>query len=136
MTDKNIRIGELAQLTGTKVPTIRYYEQIGLMPEPLRTASNQRVYGEAQVQRLRFIRRCRTLGFSIEQICELVELSSETERPCEEVDILTRRHLDEVEAKIADLSALAQDLRALSQRCQGGGLISCCGVLDGLNKPV
>lgn len=87
-----------------------------------------------QIDRLHFIRRCRSLGFSIEQIRELADLSSEAERSCDDVEALTKRHLQDVESKIADLSALAQRLRALSRRCEGGGRIDCCGVLDALEE--
>ena len=129
------RIGDLARLTGTKVVTIRYYESIGLMPLPRRNAANQRRYGKPQLDRLRFIRRCRDLGFSLQQVTDLVALASDSERPCGEVDALTRTHLAEEEAKIEDLTALAAELRRIGARCQGGTTISNCRIIEALEKP-
>ena len=135
MSERTYRIGELARLTDTKVVTIRYYETIGLMPKPLRSGSGHyRLYGPAQLDRLRFIRRCRSLGFSLDQIRDLAALASDEARPCAEVDALTQVHLAEIEAKIADLTALSTELRRISQRCNGGGMIAGCRILDALNR--
>ena len=128
------RIGDLARLTDTKVVTIRYYESIGLMPTPERSATNYRVYGKAQLARLRFIRRCRDLGFSLEQIAELAALSSDSNRSCREVDTLTHTHLAKVEAKIADLNALAAELRRIGAQCQGSTTISNCRIIEALDR--
>ncbi|PZO65818.1 MAG: MerR family transcriptional regulator [Paracoccus denitrificans] len=127
------RIGDIARLTDTKVVTIRYYESIGLMPRPERTHANYRVYREAELGRLRFIRRCRALGFSLDQITELAALSSDQRRCCNDVDALTRSHLAEVEAKIADLIALAHELRRIGDQCQGGTTISNCRIIEALD---
>lgn len=132
MDDEKLRIGDLARLTGTKVVTIRYYEDIGLMPPAARSTANYRVYGCPQLARLRFIRRCRALGFSLDQIRELVALSSDEGRPCADVDALTRRHLGEIEKKIADLTALAAELRRINACCDGGTFMSDCRILDAL----
>jgi DNA-binding transcriptional MerR regulator len=86
-------IGELARATGVKEVTIRYYEQIGLMPAPPRTEGNHRVYHAEHLDRLRFIRRLRELGFTLEEVRGLVRLSSEKNQPCDEVDRITREHL-------------------------------------------
>ncbi|WP_386679746.1 helix-turn-helix domain-containing protein [Loktanella sp. R86503] len=128
------RIGDLARLTNTKVVTIRYYESIGLMPVPKRSEANYRVYEKAQLDRLRFIRRCRDLGFSLEQIAELVALSSDNQKPCDEVDALTHAHLIEVEAKIADLNALAAELRKIGAQCHGNTTISNCRIIEALDR--
>ncbi len=128
------RIGDLGRLTGTKVVTIRYYEKIGLMPEPARSRANYRAYTKVHLDRLRFIRRCRDLGFSLEQIAELALLSSDTQRSCGEVDALTRTHLTDVEAKIADLTALADELRRISMACHGGTTISNCRIIEALDR--
>ncbi|WP_045391613.1 helix-turn-helix domain-containing protein [Falsirhodobacter sp. alg1] len=133
MSKTIFRIGDLARLTGTKVVTIRYYESIGLMPPPERSAANYRVYGQAQLDRLRFIRRCRDLGFALDQITELAALSSDRQRCCDEVDTLTRTHLAAVEEKIADLNALADELRRIGDQCHGGTTISDCRIIDALN---
>lgn len=128
------RIGDLARQTDTRVVTIRYYEKIGLMPKPGRSAANYRVYGKAQLDRLRFIRRCRDLGFSLQQVAALIALSENSQRACDEVDALAKVHLAEVEAKIADLNALAAELRGIGARCQGGTTISNCRIIEALDQ--
>ena len=132
MAREDFRIGDLARATGTKVVTIRYYEKIGLLPPPARSTGNYRSYDAAALDRLRFVRRCRDLGFSLDQVRELLDLSSDEERPCGEVDSITAGHLAEVERKIADLQALAQELRRISATCTGGGTISNCRILDAI----
>lgn len=133
MSDE-FRIGDLARLTDTKVVTIRYYERIGLMPAPQRSSANYRVYGKAQLNRLRFIRRCRDLGFSLEQIAELAALSTDGQRSCHEVDALKSAHLLEVEEKIADLNDLAAELRRISAQCRGRTTISNCRIIEALDR--
>ncbi|MCK5749396.1 MAG: helix-turn-helix domain-containing protein [Oricola sp.] len=128
-----MKIGELARATGTKVVTVRYYEKIGLLPEPDRSEDNYRDYGKTSLERLRFIRRCRELGFSLDQVRDLLSLASDAARPCAEVDEITAVHLAEVERKIADLQALAQQLRSISASCSGGGTISNCRILDAIS---
>ncbi|MBC7152851.1 MAG: helix-turn-helix domain-containing protein [Rhizobium sp.] len=132
MASGKLKIGDLARATGTKVVTIRYYEKIALLPSPERNAGNYRNYDLSALDRLRFIRRCRDLGFSLDQIRELLDLSSDVQRPCREVDEITAVHLVEVEKKIADLQALAQELRRISSSCSGGGIISNCRILDAI----
>jgi DNA-binding transcriptional MerR regulator len=100
-----ITIGDLAKGTGAKVVTVRYYEQIGLLPVPSRTTGNYRTYSNEHIHRLRFIRRCRDLGFTLDQIRDLLRLSSQKNEDCAEVDRITALHLAEVEQKISDLSA-------------------------------
>ena len=133
MRRSELKIGDLSRETGTKVVTIRYYEKVGLLPAPVRSTGNYRSYDLQALERLRFIRRCRDLGFSLNQIRELLELSSEEERDCGEVDAITALHLAEVERKIADLQGLAQELRRISARCSGGRTISNCRILDEIN---
>ena len=127
-----MKIGDLARATGTKVVTIRYYEKIGLLAAPDRSGGNYRSYDAAALDRLRFIRRCRNLGFSLDQVRELLDLSSDMARPCAEVDTITATHLADVERKIADLNALARELRRISKTCNGGGTISNCRILDAI----
>ncbi|MBK0328079.1 helix-turn-helix domain-containing protein [Rhodobacteraceae bacterium F11138] len=127
-----LKIGDLARAAETKVVTIRYYEKIGLLPVPGRSAANYRTYDAAALERLRFIRRCRGLGFTLDQIRELLELSSDVARPCAEVDEITANHLADVERKIEDLQALARELRRISASCNGGGTISNCRILDAI----
>ena len=128
-----IGIGDLAKATGTKVVTVRYYEQIGLLPVPSRTAGNYRIYSNEHRRRLRFIRRCRGLGFALDQIRDLLRLSSRRDEECAEVDRITAQHLIEIEQKIADLKRLAKELRRLNNCCQGKGIIADCRIIEALS---
>jgi len=107
---KPLPIGALAAETGVKVPTIRYYESVGLLPEPPRTGSNRRTYGPQDVRRLRFIRHARELGFEVEAIRQLLGLASHPDRSCGEVHEITKAHLATVNDKIARLTALRDEL--------------------------
>ena len=133
MTDSSLKIGELAKVTGTKVVTVRYYERIGLLPPPARTAGNYRAYDPLHLERLRFIRRCRDLGFTLDQIRDLLRLSSQEGKSCEEVDEIAAAHLAETEEKIADLTRLAARLRRIISRCEGGGVIADCRIIEALS---
>lgn len=134
MNGKNqIRIGDLAKGAGTKVVTVRYYEQIGLLPAPSRTAGNYRTYSNEHMRRLRFIRRCRDLGFTLDQIRDLLRLSSRKEEECVEVDRITAQHLIEIEQKMSDLKRLAKELRRLNNCCQGNGIIADCRIIEALS---
>lgn len=124
-------IGDLARATGTKVETIRYYEGIGLLPAPARTAGNYRSYEAAHRSRLGFIRRARDLGFSLQEVRELLRLADEKDRPCGEVDSIASGHLADVERKIADLQKLRKELRGLITQCRHG-TIADCRILDAL----
>lgn len=110
-------IGVLSRESGVHQETIRYYERIGLLPPPLRSANGYRCYDEAAIKRLRFIRRGRELGFGIEEIKTLLQLADNRDQSCREADRLAQVHLTEVEAKIADLMALREVLTQLT-RCQ------------------
>ncbi len=113
------RIGDLAKRTGVRVVTIRYYEQAGLLPACERTTGNYRVYAQEHLERLRFVRRCRELGFSLEQIKDMLLLSNAESPTCADVCNIAADHLKEVESKIADLSRLASELRRLRSSCNG-----------------
>jgi Cu(I)-responsive transcriptional regulator len=126
-------IGDLAKGTGTKVVTVRYYEQIGLLPVASRTAGNYRTYSNEHMLRLRFIRRCRDLGFTLDQIRDLLRLSSQKDDECAEVDRITAQHLIEIEQKISDLKRLAKELRRLNNCCQGNGIIADCRIIEALS---
>ncbi len=123
--DENLSIGDLGRRTATKVETIRYYERIGLMPAPGRTAGNYRAYGPEHLNRLSFIRRSRDLGFSQDRIRDLLDLSDDRDRPCEAVDLIAREHLAEVERKIADLQALQRELHSMVDQCRCGTIAEC-----------
>jgi len=120
-----LTIGQLGQATGTKIETIRYYEKIGLLPAPRRTAGNYRSYAAEHLQRLGFIRRSRELGFSIEDVRELLKLAAHGEQPCEEVDQLVVRHLETTERKIEALTRLRRELRDTLDSCKGGRVAEC-----------
>lgn len=124
-----LTIGSLAKRTGAKVQTIRYYEQIGLMPQPGRTEGGQRRYGDDELDRLAFIRHARQLGFTLEAIRELLNLSDNPSRSCAEVDVIAHRQLKEVEARIARLEALRTELKRMLRECSRE-TISDCRVLE------
>jgi len=128
-------IGQLAARTGTKAETIRYYERIGLLTVPLRSEGNYRHYADADVQRLGFVRRARELGFSIEQVRELLGLAAHGEDACATVDEVVRQHLDEIGGKVRDLQALQAQLERMIGACPGGR-IADCRVLDALQPHV
>jgi len=126
-------IGELARRTGCKVQTIRYYETVGMMPPPVRSAGNQRLYDRAAVDRLGFIRHGRELGFSLTTIRELLALADDPERSCTEADRIAKLRLAEVEGRIARLEALRRELRRMIRQCRGER-ISDCRVIEVLSS--
>ena len=133
-----LSIGVLAQQTGCTVPTIRYYEEIGLLPTGPRTEGGRRVYGQAAVRRLTFIRRCRDFGFTIEQVRELVGLVDEPDRPCMEVRDVAARHLAQLRQKLAELQALESSVAAFVCSCDtacAGGAALDCTILEDLTLP-
>jgi DNA-binding transcriptional MerR regulator len=118
-------IGALSEATGVKVPTIRFYEQIGLLPAPLRTQSNRRSYGQPHLQRLRFIRHARDLGFSVDDIRELLAMTAQPQASCDGADSIARRHLGEVERRIAQLQSLRGELQRMIGECSHGRIADC-----------
>ena len=125
-------IGKIAAATGAKVETVRYYERIRLLPAPKRTSGNYRAYDDAHVARLSFIRRARDLGFTLEQVRALLDLSESKDRDCCDVDAIAQEHLNEVERKIADLKALRRELRDLISQCSKG-VIGDCKIIAALS---
>jgi len=122
-------IGQMSRKTGTKITTIRYYEQIGLMHEPGRSEGGQRRYFERDLDRLAFIRHGRELGFPLDAIRELLDLADNPEKPCTEADAIARQQLAHVEQRIARLSALRTELMRMIKACSGGQ-ISACRVIE------
>ena len=122
---KRLAIGDLARQTGTKVNTIRFYEDIGLLPRAVRTASGRRSYGIPDVRRLAFIRHGRALGFSVEEIRSLLALSDEPERDCAEAAAIARRHLQDIETRITRLETLRDALSEVAVSCEGGRARDC-----------
>jgi DNA-binding transcriptional MerR regulator len=120
-----LTIGQLGRVTATKIETIGYYERIGLLPVPARTAGNYRSYASDHARRLAFIRRARELGFSIEDVRELLDLAEHRERPCAEVDEIVARQLAATEKKIAARKRLRVELRQTLASCKGGRIAEC-----------
>jgi len=118
-------IGELSQQTGCKVETIRYYEKVGLMPEPPRTVGGHRIYGGIHVQRLSSIRRCRSLGFTIEEVRELLGLVDAGSYTCVEAQDIVLRHLEAVRTKLKELQTLETVLEGMVAECSGGSTPDC-----------
>ena len=120
-----MNIGDAAKASGVSAKLIRYYESIGLLPEAGRTASGYRVYTAAEVNTLRFIKRARTLGFSIERIQHLVGLWQDKARASSEVKHIALEHVTELEAKIAEMQAMRDALRELADACHGDHRPDC-----------
>jgi Cu(I)-responsive transcriptional regulator len=134
MTAKlSMSIGALARATGTKVETVRFYEKIGILLEPARTAGNYRSYGPEHVRRLSFVRRARDLGFPLETVRAMLALADQPDRPCGEVDALVLGQLHEVERKIADLQRLREELDRLAHQCRGGHRMADCRIIEALS---
>lgn len=124
-------IGELARRTKVKVPTIRYYEHIGLLPPPPRTEGRQRRYSEGHASRLRFIRHARELGFELTAIRELLAMSAQPNQPCAEIDEMAQRHIAEIDRRVAHLRSLRSELQRTLDEC-GRGMVCDCRVVEAL----
>lgn len=122
---KPLPIGALSFETGVKVPTIRYYEEIGLLPAADRAENNRRTYGLDAVRRLRFIRHARELGFEVEAIRQLLSLGNDPHHPCGEADRIARAHLADIEFKIARLTALRTEVERMVGHCAHGEVKDC-----------
>ncbi|MBX3597496.1 MAG: helix-turn-helix domain-containing protein [Rhizobiaceae bacterium] len=120
-----LTIGKMANATGVKVPTIRYYEQIGLLPDAERSAGNQRLYAKNALERLRFIRHARELGFPLEAIRDLLALSDKPDQSCAAADAIAKRQLQAVRARIARLQALEVELQRMVTQCEHGKMSDC-----------
>ena len=121
---KPLTIGALARDSGVNLETIRFYERSGLLPAPQRSPSGYRHYQQQDVRRLRFIRRGRELGFSLEEIRSLLELAAHPESPCESADQMVREHLDAIETRIRDLQNMRAELSKLAG-CHSGHAEHC-----------
>ncbi|MQA37068.1 MerR family transcriptional regulator [Rugamonas aquatica] len=138
MPDPNLTIGTMSAQTRCSVPTIRYYEKIGLLPSPDRASNGHRYYREVDLKRLTFIKRCRDFGFPIEQVRELTDLFEDGDRACVEVRDLAKVHLDEVRAKLAEMRELEASLAAFVCSCDtacSGGRTKDCVIIDDLATP-
>ncbi len=124
-------IGALSKRTGRNIETIRYYEKIGLLPAPPRTEGGHRIYDEDRVKRLAFIRRSRELGFTLNQVRELLGLVDEGDYGCGDVQEITLGHLSDVKRKISDLKRLERVLKNMAAECPGG-TVPECPIIDAL----
>lgn len=122
---EGVPIGQAAKHSGVKAPTIRYYEQIGLLPAPPRNDGNRRQYGKADLRRLAFIRHARELGFEIEAIRTLLTLQDNPSQPCATADGIAKARLAEVEQRIRSLTALKAELKLMVDGCSQGHVATC-----------
>jgi MerR family copper efflux transcriptional regulator len=129
-----MRINELAACTGTASKTIRYYESVGLLPEPARSANGYREYAERDVDRLTFIRRCRELQIPIEQLKKLVQVQMDQSASCQEVDQIVQNQLEKIRKTRHELALLEESLCELDACCQNN-TVSDCAILQRLNQP-
>lgn len=129
-----MKIGEVAERSGCHPETVRYYERIGLLPEPPRTAGGYRDYRPADADRLRFISRGRALGFSLDEIRSLLGLAEDDDLSCGDVDRLARGHLLDIQARLGDLQRMASELERVIASCSGGER-GQCAILDTLRHP-
>jgi Cd(II)/Pb(II)-responsive transcriptional regulator len=129
---ENLKIGELARRAGCQVDTIRYYESQELLPRPARSEGNFRLYREADVERARFIRYCRSLDMSLAEIGTLLQLRDHPEDDCGEVVALLEKHVELVGRRIVELQSLQQALSELRTCCHPGAVARDCGILQEL----
>ncbi|GAC1563208.1 MAG: helix-turn-helix domain-containing protein [Beijerinckiaceae bacterium] len=122
---QGVSIGEAARGSGVRVPTIRYYEQIGLVPAPPRTEGNRRHYDDSDLRRLTFIRHARELGFEIDAIRTLLVLADKPEQPCAKADQIARAHLVEIDSRISRLTALRGEVQRMTEECAHGRVANC-----------
>lgn len=129
----HIQIGELAKRTECPVETIRYYERQGLLPAAARSEANYRLYGAMHVERLQFIRHCRSLDMTLDEIRSLQLFRDAPEENCAEVNLLLDKHIDHVAQRIAELKALQQQLKKLREQCRTEQAVKDCGILQSLS---
>ncbi len=122
---EKVSIGDASRRCGVKVPTIRYYEQIGLLPAPPRTEGNRRTFDPGDLRRLAFIRHARELGFEIDAIRTLLTLQDDPHQPCATADAIARARLAEVEQRIDSLNALKAELGVMIESCSHGKVADC-----------
>ncbi|MBN9428454.1 MAG: Cd(II)/Pb(II)-responsive transcriptional regulator [Burkholderiales bacterium] len=129
-----MKIGDLAKATGTQVETVRYYEREGLLPPPARSSGNYRIYGAAHVERLSFIRHCRSLDMTLDEIRVLLRFKDAPAENCAEVNALLDDHIGHVAARIRELKTLQRQLRSLREQCQVATDAGHCGILGELTS--
>ena len=129
-----MQIGMLARRAGVAIDTVRYYERQGLLPKPHRQASGYRIYEEDDVARLRFIRRAKTLGFTLEEIASLLELSSRRDEDMASLRQAAEARMAEIAARITELERVRSGLQQLVTACPGHGALATCPILSALSE--
>lgn len=127
-----MKIGELAKSSGCSVQTVRYYEKEGLLSAPPRSEGNFRVYDHDTLEKLLFIKHCRSLDLTLKEIKQLIQLQCSPDSDCDEVNNMIETHLVLVESRIEELKKLHLDLNVLRHRCKTPKTIKQCGILEGL----
>ncbi len=130
--NKHLKIGELAKRTGCPVETIRYYEREALLAAPRRSEGNYRLYDDAHAERLQFIRHCRSLDMTLDEIRSLLEFSDDPQRNCGDVNLLLDKHIEHVAHRIHELKSLQAQLKQLRSTCRTAQAVKDCGILQGL----
>lgn len=131
-TSNQLTIGRMAEQAGVGIDTVRFYERRGLLPEPRRTAAGYRLYGKDSINRIRFVRRAKRLGFTLDEIENLLKLQDQGGRKSEVKEITTRK-LQQIDAKIADLSRMRTVLETLATECSGRGNVSSCPIIEAIS---
>jgi Cu(I)-responsive transcriptional regulator len=127
-----MKIGDIAKRTGLKIETVRFYESEGLIDPPLRSGSNYRLYDRSHLDRLSFVKRSRDLGFTLDQVRDLLRLADDPRGSCDEVDAMAVRHIEEIDRKLADLHVLRDEI-AKWGRCDAT-IIAECRLIDALSS--
>jgi Cd(II)/Pb(II)-responsive transcriptional regulator len=128
-----LRIGELAARTHCDAATIRYYEQAGLLPKPTRSSANYRLYGEAHIDRLTFIRHCRSLDMTLDEVRTLLRFCDAPDKNCAGINVLLDEHIGHVALRIAELKQLQKKLRDLRRLCGKAQTVKDCGIVKQLS---
>lgn len=131
-----MKIGELSNVSGTPVETIRFYEREALLPAPERTENNYRIYTQGHADRLGFIRQCRNLDMTLDEVRVLLRFKDAPQEDCGEVDAMLDAHIGHVALRIRELHRLEKELRALRSQCHGRHAPSHCGILEGIEMAV
>lgn len=131
---KLLKIGAVAAASGTPVETIRFYEREGLLAHAARTESNYRAYGADDVERLRFIRRCRSLDMALSEIRALLLIADRPAQSCDGVNGILDAHIEHVSARIGELKALEKALKLLREQCAQPQTVAACGIMRGLGE--
>ena len=130
-----MRIGEIARASGASVTMVRFYEREGLLPEPMRSVGNYRVYERHHVSSLRFILHCRSLGMTLDEVRSLLKFMETPDQGCQLVNKLLDEHIAQVAEKIGQLQTLQNELQRIREKCHGSDSLSQCGILHELSNP-